>query len=354
MRHGVVTAVSVVVFLATACGGTGSFSFTVGGDDEKRPQREDAGTVDCGGSHYDPSTLADAPPVSSLPDGPAGAVDDAGAPAFDPSQDWRVVFRSDSRVDLVRELEEREDFGGGDVRTHESRTLERITGAPNVADGTWMLASAGPCTQRLVGDGVGEADLMLADEPSPDATSIDLLVRERACASGRTADGRIELVELEETDEQVRLWIGVRRLEGGQDCQGNPATPFTVELAKPLGDREIVDASLVPARPLTVDAAGADEANPGSAPSSFEDPALAGTCEAVESAIASEEPGAPTAEQAIDFFVADNTILEQTTIEGRQIKYEGEVVGRISVRTAPAGGFYVSSAEWCYPDPDGS
>jgi hypothetical protein len=41
------------------------------------------------------------------------------------------------------------------------------------------------------------------------------------------------------------------RVEGaaGQDCQGEPATPVTVELAEPLGGREVVDGSIGAARP---------------------------------------------------------------------------------------------------------
>lgn len=107
--------------------------------------------------------------------------------------------------------------------------------------------------QRLAtGDYLGEADLTLADTPSPDDASIDLLVTERACASGKGAEGRIELVELNETVEQIHLRIGVRRLRGGQECPGNPPTPFTVELSEPLGDREIVDASVIPPQSVTV------------------------------------------------------------------------------------------------------
>jgi hypothetical protein len=181
----------------------------------------DAATVNCGGSVYDPTELSDAPPASSLPDGPAGAVDDVGAPAFDASPDWKVVYQSDDRVDLVRELDEPFDNGGGDIRIHESRTLERVTGAPNVPDGTWMLMSRG-------------------------------LVHERECASGHSAEGRIELVELNETTEQVQLRVGVRPRDGDQNCPGNPPTPFTIDLGGPLGDREIIDASVVPPRPVTV------------------------------------------------------------------------------------------------------
>ena len=71
--------------------------------------------------------------------------------------------------------------------------------------------------------------------------------------SGQSAERRIELVALTETTEEVQLWIGVRPRSGGQHCQGNPATPFTIELDQPLGDREIVDVSVMPPRPINVD-----------------------------------------------------------------------------------------------------
>lgn len=120
-------------------------------------------------------------------------------------------------------------------------------------DGTWLLTSDGPCTQRLItNDDLGEADLTLADTPSPGDTSVDVLVSERACASGQSAQGRVQLVELNETTEQVQLRIGVRPPDGDQTCQGSPPTPFTVELSEPLGDREIIDTSVVPPRPVTV------------------------------------------------------------------------------------------------------
>jgi hypothetical protein len=67
-------------------------------------------------------------------------------------------------------------------------------------------------------------------------------------ASGRSAEGRIEIVELTETDDEVLVRLPVRPLEGDQDCQGNPPTPFRIELDDPLGDREVVDAWVVPPR----------------------------------------------------------------------------------------------------------
>jgi hypothetical protein len=154
---------------------------------------------------------------------------------------------------VLRELAAPEDLGDGDVRTHEIRVVEPATGVPGFDDGAWMLMEAGPCVPRLVVAGdLGEADLTLATEPRPDATVLELLVLERACASGRTAEGRVELVELEETADEIRLRVGVRPQPGEQECPGHPPTPFTVELAEPLGDRRILDAAVVPPRELRV------------------------------------------------------------------------------------------------------
>jgi hypothetical protein len=232
------------------------------------------GEVECHGVVYDPAALEAAPPASSLPDGPLDALDDGGEPAFDPAENWRVVHETAFRVDLVRELDEPIDQGGGDIRTHEVRSLEVITGATNVPDGTWMLTLAGPCAQRAVGGSdVGEADLMLAKPADPDATTLALLVTERACASGRSADGRVELLALEETGTEIRLRIGVRPLPGDQNCPGNPPTPFDVDLRGPVGDRAILDVGVEPPREITLDPA----ATPWSEPDATEP-----SCEQIE------------------------------------------------------------------------
>ncbi|MFI6541090.1 hypothetical protein ACIBHY_52160 [Nonomuraea sp. NPDC050547] len=50
-------------------------------------------------------------------------------------------------------------------------------------------------------------------------------------------------------DREVRLLIGVAGAPGrAQTCQGNPRTPFTVELSAPLGDRVLLDAAIHPVR----------------------------------------------------------------------------------------------------------
>lgn len=73
---------------------------------------------------------------------------------------------------------------------------------------------------------------------------------ERDCSGGTTAEGRTELLELDEDGDEVRLEVGVRPVSGDATCQGNPWTPFSVDLADPLGDREVVD--IGPERPTAV------------------------------------------------------------------------------------------------------
>lgn len=123
-------------------------------------------------------------------------------------------------------------------------------GSAVVAAGLLMLVAAcgdaagsgvepEPLDGGSVVDGVVEpAGWGLRYEPDRSATQLELLVEERECASGRSAEGRIE-VEVNETPEAISLAVGVRRLDGDQECPGNPRTPYRVELAEQVGDRVI-------------------------------------------------------------------------------------------------------------------
>ncbi len=88
--------------------------------------------------------------------------------------------------------------------------------------------------------------------PPPESDHLALLVTEFACNSGQDATGRVELVEIAETESTVELVIGVRP-SGAREasCQGNPATPFTIDLERPLGGRVILNAAVVPSREIT-------------------------------------------------------------------------------------------------------
>jgi hypothetical protein len=87
-----------------------------------------------------------------------------------------------------------------------------------------------------------------APAPTASATSIQALVLEEACASGKPADERLEnpLIDLSET--AVTVTFGIRPLPGSQDCQGNDPFPVTFQLPEPLADRTLLDGNEVPPR----------------------------------------------------------------------------------------------------------
>jgi hypothetical protein len=114
--------------------------------------------------------------------------------------------------------------------------------------GKWFLAGVAAVAVavvvvRALDDGLGAAqpaDWQVAPsaELRPTSRHVPVLVRERSCSSGRSAGGRIDANVAYERDVVV-IDIGVRPFGGDQDCQGNPSTPFVVELAEPLGDRVV-------------------------------------------------------------------------------------------------------------------
>lgn len=243
-----VVAVSAALILAACGGGVGGVAIGEGQGETV----DDDSAYRCGSVELTAAELAAAPPATDLGRDGQAALEGMEVPPIDPAAGWVVLSETAEEVELLRELDAPQDGGPGDVRTFEHLRIQTLTGATNVPDGSWVLSAAGTCTPRLSLDGLGAADLVLAQPPTPDTTTVELEVHERACASGQPAEGRVEIVEQTLTDDQLRLVIGVRPRPGGQDCPGNPPTPVTVELDEPLGDRTVVDATTLPPRPVTV------------------------------------------------------------------------------------------------------
>jgi hypothetical protein len=85
------------------------------------------------------------------------------------------------------------------------------------------------------------------DPPGPGSVEVHVLVEERACASGQSAEGRIADPVIVVGAHAVRITIGVFPAPGDvQSCQGNPATPFVVVLPEALGDRQLTGDVPVP------------------------------------------------------------------------------------------------------------
>jgi hypothetical protein len=342
VRWAVTVALVALASALAACGGgapadqTPGVSASTTDDGGQAAALAVAGTVDCGGVRFDPETLDQAPDVSVLPAGPAAATDDAGAPAFGPDAGWRVVHVDDDRVDLVRELDEPMVLGAGDVRTHEVRRVERITGASNVPEGAWLLTLAGPCAARVVteaSDVLGDVDITLPSEPDPGSTTLDLLVWELACASGEAAHGRVVVVRFEETEDEVRVHLAVRPPEADfRTCPSNPPTPFSLPLSEPLGGRPVVDVSVSPPRVVVVDDGrlGVDQ-----------EPEEGVTIGAVEAALAWEPPTSyELVLETICMPCRDNvkrvTVVDGEVVERVAIDEDGEVVRPADADEAPS------------------
>ena len=117
----------------------------------------------------------------------------------------------------------------------------------------WTVGGWGNCRpSRVLPNGLGSADWWLPPDqpkPGPGTRTLDALVMERACASGRPADGRIVGPDVVGVNSLVLVTFAVRSLgDGAQSCQGNPASRVTVDLGEPLGTRTLLDGGTLPPR----------------------------------------------------------------------------------------------------------
>jgi hypothetical protein len=153
-----------------------------------------------------------------------------------PANQWRELVRTKSQV-----LYGHDDPGG------EADVI--VMARAQLANSEWTIADSGQCHLRTwYANAYGiAADWKLSGKVAASATSFRALVTEFACASGKSASGRIGKPRIAYTNESVTITIGVRPLQGTQDCPGNPATPLTVRLSEPLGTRTLFNGGPYPA-----------------------------------------------------------------------------------------------------------
>lgn len=203
---------------------------------------------DCYGVQATGSQLREAPPVAEL--NHPGV--DAFADYTDDLDGWQAVVVEDERLTAIRQLD-RPDVLDGVVRDHERLEVTRLEepAPPETDEDGWMASSSGPCALQADLGGLGSASVHLDGEAFDAAASqLRLLVVEQACASGEDASGRVA-VEVDADDDQIRLLVGVEPPGGDQTCPSNPATPVTVDLDEPVGDRRVVDVARYPPREVT-------------------------------------------------------------------------------------------------------
>lgn len=112
----------------------------------------------------------------------------------------------------------------------------------------WRFLRGGGCTPRPFHPGGSAASWWPTDLVAAETSQLDIEVRERACASGESAEGRILDPVIRSDEHTVVVSVFVRPLDGDQTCPSNPATPFTLDLDEPLGDRELLDGGVYPPR----------------------------------------------------------------------------------------------------------
>jgi hypothetical protein len=127
-------------------------------------------------------------------------------------------------------------------------------------DGGWTLDLKGDCKPEVVLPvGVVRAEWRLDPafpEPAAGDRQIHVLIRERACASGQSPEGRVLPPIVASSQTAMTIAILVTSRPGGQDCPGNPEFPMTVDLPEPLGGRPLLDGAVFPPLHVTSSAGG--------------------------------------------------------------------------------------------------
>lgn len=193
--------------------------------------------VVCGGAAF---TLGDVTSVTPLEDAALPDVEVAIAPfltseegAFWPQDGWKVLTETEERVLLVHVDESESTLSFMEV---EHRGGEWRWAGSSMGEGCG-LETALPSGFNAVEWRFDPA----FPTPTPDSTTLHLLVHERACASGQEVGDRLVGPEVFVTDSHVRIAFAATAQSGDATCPSNPETAVNIELSAPIGDREVVD-----------------------------------------------------------------------------------------------------------------
>ena len=189
------------------------------------------------------SRLVAPPPIDQI-DHPAvealRAVLEAPGAEPMPTGRWVVISIGDDLATFAALSPD--SFGHAEFRRHGDR---------------WRLGGLGAspsCDPNVaLPDGLNRVAIRLdpSSPPDPDGRTIHVLATEQACASGRKMGDALQGPQVVETDTAVLIaFAAIPPAERLVNCQGNPSTPVTIELAQPLGDRTIYDGLYVPPKPL--------------------------------------------------------------------------------------------------------
>lgn len=264
--------VTLVALVAAGCAGGTDFSSQQEVSEAERINPAPAGpdSVMCRGWVFPLNALDDLVPLESRPeiDAVVRSFLDSEEGAFWAQEGWQVVTVSDTEALVVvlqteaqirEELESNErlgvsfDAGFGDGVDD---TIQMSLQSAELVDGTWEWdgsSSGEDCElETPVPKGLNRVEWELnpdAPAPGPESTSIDLLATERDCVSGEAMGDRFRDPVVLETDTAVLISMTATPPSGDSvTCPGNPSRPVTIELATPLGDRELRDGSMTAGR----------------------------------------------------------------------------------------------------------
>lgn len=190
-----------------------------------------------GGPSFPLSALDDIPLLNDAdPGGVAEAIAsflDSEEGDFWPQDGWRILHMTDDEVILL-------------ARTPEGPLAFMYVahqGAGWAWSGSSMAGEECPL-QFTVPEDLNTVQWRLdpeAPELTPATTEISVILNERECVGGIEIGDRLVGPQVVLTESQVFLAFAAARPPGDAfTCQGNPDTPYIVELPEPLGDRELV------------------------------------------------------------------------------------------------------------------
>lgn len=250
---GAALAAPVAVLLAVLAGCATPAPSTSAGSDPTPSDAADEVLL-CQGEPVSAKALQEARPATELAPEVVAVLEDPLAEG--PLSDWLIATESADHVVIMRRIEPPDELPWGDIREYEIVAISAAAEHAMPLTPPWGVDMSSSCTPTIDLGELSEAGITLDPDalPEDDDDVVALLVTEFACNSGGPATGRIELVELVESDTTIEVVIGVRRHDDGmaRTCPSNSPTPFTVELEQPLGDRTILNATVVPAREITV------------------------------------------------------------------------------------------------------
>jgi hypothetical protein len=113
----------------------------------------------------------------------------------------------------------------------------------------WVLDQVGFCRPSPVLPEGARAATWILDPgrlgPGPESTSFFALVTEELCASGQRRDLRLIDPTVHLLEDRVYVLFATQPLGGEGECPGDPPASVTVQLGEPLGDRELIDPTVL-------------------------------------------------------------------------------------------------------------